>query len=128
MKALLNTNFGNVLTTETHENKVIFEVSLNAKHDIYRGHFPIKPIVPGVCTLQLVRELLEIHLGKKLRFSSSKNVKFSGMIDPNITPQITIEIQITSIDSTQEINKIKANVFSKDLVFCKYDGEYIAVK
>ncbi|PWK23856.1 3-hydroxyacyl-[acyl-carrier-protein] dehydratase [Arcicella aurantiaca] len=122
MKALLETNFGKILSTETQENKVIFEVSLNAKHDIYQGHFPFKPIVPGVCTLQLVRELLEIHLGKKLRFSSSKNVKFSGMIDPNTTPQITVEIQNLTTDSTQ---KIKASVFCKEQTFCKYDGEYV---
>lgn len=124
MKALLESIFGKIINSEIQENKVIFEVLLNAKHDIYRGHFPFRPITPGVCTLQLVRELLEKHLGKKLRLSNSKNVKFSGMIDPNISPQITIEIQILPSDSTQEI-KIKASVFCKDQTFCKYDAEYV---
>ena len=124
MKALLESNFGKIINSEIQENIVIFEVLLNAKHDIYRGHFPFRPITPGVCTLQLVRELLENHLGKKLRLSNSKNVKFSGMIDPNISPKITIDIQILPTDSTQEI-KIKANVFCKEQTFCKYDAEYV---
>ncbi|MEA5460853.1 hypothetical protein VB796_17470 [Arcicella sp. LKC2W] len=124
MKALLEHNFGKIINTETHENKVIFEVSLNTNHEIYKGHFPFRPIVPGVCTLQLVRELLENHLGKKCIFLRSKNIKFSGMIDPNVTPQITIEIQLLPTDSPQEL-KIKALVFCKELTFCKYDGEYL---
>jgi len=124
MKALLETNFGKIISTEIQESKVIFEVLLEVKHDIYRGHFPFKSITPGVCTLQLVRELLENYLGKKLKLVKSKNIKFSGMIDPNITPQITIEIQILPADSLQQIN-MKAIVLGKESIFCKYDGEYI---
>jgi 3-hydroxyacyl-[acyl-carrier-protein] dehydratase len=123
MTTLLKSNFGKIIKTEIQEDKVVSEVLLNSNHAIYQGHFPSKPITPGVCTLQMVRELLEVHLSTKLRLVKSKNVKFSSMIDPNITPKITIEIQLLPADSPQEVT-IKAGVFGQGITFCKFDGEY----
>lgn len=124
MTTLLDSIFLKIINTETEENKVIFEVSLNAKHPIYQGHFPNRPIVPGVCTLQMVRELLEVNFNKKLTFVSSKNMKFNGMIDPNITPKITFEILVLPTELTKQIN-VRVKVFYQEIVFCKYDGTYV---
>jgi 3-hydroxyacyl-[acyl-carrier-protein] dehydratase len=123
MTTLLKSNFGKIINTEIQENKVIFEVLLNSNHTIYQGHFPSRPITPGVCTMQLVRELFQSYLNKHLTLIKSKNVKFSGMIDPKITPNITIEILILPTDSSNEV-KIKASVFFQDITFCKFDGDY----
>jgi 3-hydroxyacyl-[acyl-carrier-protein] dehydratase len=123
MTTLLNSGFLKITNAEIQDNKIIFEVSLNANHSIYQGHFPNRPIVPGVCTLQMVRELLEVHLNKKLTFITSKNVKFNGMIDPNITPNITFEILILPTELDQQVN-VKVKVFYQEVVFCKYDGTY----
>ena len=123
MTTLLKSNFGKIINTEIQENKVIFEVLLNSNHTIYQGHFPSRPITPGVCTMQLVRELLQNYLIEKLKLIKSKNVKFSGMIDPNIIPKITIEILLLPNNSNKEVN-IKASIFSQAITFCKFDGEY----
>ena len=123
MTTLLESGFGKIMNTEIQENKVVFEVLLNSTHNIYQGHFPTRPIMPGVCTMQLVRELLQTHLREKLKLSKSKNVKFSGMIDPNITPKIMIEIVILPNDSSHKV-LIKSTVFSQEITFCKFDGDY----
>lgn len=34
-------------------------VMLNPQHSLYAGHFPQQPVVPGVCTLQMIKECLE---------------------------------------------------------------------
>ena len=36
-------------------------ISINKKHRILEGHFPGLPVVPGVCMLQIVRELMEVN-------------------------------------------------------------------
>ena len=49
----LFTSIDNYLAQEGH---YAFRVRLDASHPVYRGHFPGHPVLPGVCTLQLVRE------------------------------------------------------------------------
>ena len=44
---------------------VSYELLLNAEHTIYQAHFPNEPITPGVCILQILKELLEEHTGKQ---------------------------------------------------------------
>ena len=48
----LFTSIDNYLAQEGH---YAFRVRLDASHPVYRGHFPGHPVLPGVCTLQLVR-------------------------------------------------------------------------
>ncbi|MCX6330659.1 MAG: hypothetical protein NTZ85_14245 [Bacteroidia bacterium] len=39
-------------------NKLTIQVELKRDHDIFKGHFPGNPILPGVCTIQILKELL----------------------------------------------------------------------
>ena len=36
------------------EDRLAFRVRLDAAHPVYAGHFPGNPVLPGVCTLQIV--------------------------------------------------------------------------
>jgi 3-hydroxyacyl-[acyl-carrier-protein] dehydratase len=123
MKTLISSNFSKIINTEIKENSLFFEVLLNPNHEIYRGHFPSRPITPGVCTLQLARELMEIHFQKKLQLIKANNIKFTGMIDPKQTPQITISIQ-TNPSEILNVLIVKVNVTYQNTVFCKFSGEY----
>ena len=59
-------------------------------HPAYEGHFPGNPIVPGVCTIAIIKELLEKALEKKLVLKESKAVKFLGLINPAMSPKVTL--------------------------------------
>jgi len=61
-------------------------VSLNSSHRIFNGHFPGNPVVPGVCQVQMVREVAEAALGSKCRLVSADNIKFLSMIVPSEHP------------------------------------------
>ena len=39
-----------------------FNVILNPDHLIYKAHFPGQPVTPGVCILQMIRELLSVEM------------------------------------------------------------------
>ena len=51
------------------ENNSVLQVSvkLNAHHPIFKGHFPGQPVLPGVCMLEMIQEIMEEQLRQKLR-------------------------------------------------------------
>ena len=58
-------------------------LELNVRHRIFEGHFPGQPVVPGVCLMQLVKELTEHGLGEQgLRLVRADQMKFIAMIVP----------------------------------------------
>lgn len=92
------------------------KISLNPKHDIFKGHFPGNPVTPGVCMMQIVKDLTEKQTGKKLFLTSANNVKFMAIINPEENPDLLLEFNITN--SEEEV-KIKNTT---------YFGETIALK
>ena len=44
---------------EREDGKQAIEIELNPGHMLYQGHFPGQPVVPGVCTLQMIKESAE---------------------------------------------------------------------
>ena len=57
------------------EEGISAQIKLNPKHKIFKGHFPGKPIMPGVCMIQIIKELTERSLGQELFLSVASNVK-----------------------------------------------------
>jgi len=91
-------------------------IRLNPNNEIFRGHFPGNPITPGVCTLQIIKELTENRTQCSLFMKKASNVKFMAVIDPEKTPDLIIT---NSFTDTEEEIKVKSIV--------KYD-ETIALK
>ena len=54
---------------------------INATHKIFNGHFPGQPVVPGVCMLQMVKEIMEQVIEKKTDLIKSSEIKFLAVID-----------------------------------------------
>ncbi len=79
---------------ETSAGKYNSLVVLNKDHDIFKGHFPGNPVTPGVCMLQIIKELTEEILGFSLVMTSSSNVKFMALINPEINQSLTLDLEI----------------------------------
>lgn len=60
-----------------------FRVRLLPESFIYKAHFPGQPITPGVCIIQIAKELLEEKAGRPLSVTAVKNVKFLSVIEPS---------------------------------------------
>lgn len=73
--------------------KTTYRVALNAAHFIYKAHFPGMPITPGVCIVQIAKELLEQQLGESLELEAVKNVKFLSVVSPTETPEVSYTLQ-----------------------------------
>ncbi len=79
-------------------------IHLNNHHDIFNGHFPGNPVMPGVCMLQIIKELTERAVTKNLFLSVSSNIKFMAIINPDKNPDLLLNITITE---EEDIVKIK---------------------
>ena len=103
------------------ENELIYSISLNEKHKIYKGHFPNQPIAPGVVLAQIVKELCQNHLNRELKMKSSRNMKFLNVLDPTKNKNVDIKI---ILKQSENVYSIKANCYYKEKQFFKIDAKY----
>ena len=73
-----------IITSEDKDNG-LFNIRLKEDCFIYAAHFPNFPITPGVCVIQIVKELAEILFNQTLTLKSIKNAKFLKVMQPNDT-------------------------------------------
>ena len=98
------------------DQKINAQILLNKEHEIFRGHFPEIPILPGVCTLQIISDLLSDHLSCGLRLVKGDNIKFTAPVNPNTDSQLNVEITILnreqgSVIATCEVSTQSMSVF-----------------
>jgi 3-hydroxyacyl-[acyl-carrier-protein] dehydratase len=118
---VLKGDFYKVKEKSSAENKINAVIELNAAHEIYKGHFPQQPIVPGVCQMQIIKEILQDTTGKKLRMGNGDNIKFTGMIIPDKDPLVHIELTYQDKDG---MLTAEAKLFAGEIVFTKYKGKF----
>ena len=125
---LLNSLF--YLRDLRHEGAEIHAVlSINANHEILSGHFPGFPVMPGVCMMQIVREVFEQATGNSVRIVKGDNMKFLAVLDPMRHRDVKLSITYKATDSEFEIT---ANLFSMEAepltgmptTFFKFKGIY----
>ena len=67
---------------EREDGKQAIEIELNPGHVLYQGHFPGQPVVPGVCTLQIIKESAEQIANQPLQYVQIASSKFLSAINP----------------------------------------------
>ncbi len=108
MQSIL-TDFYTVQSTERTDNgNFTARIILNKDHDIFKGHFPGNPVTPGVCMMQIVKELTEECTGSQLFLKSASNVKFMAIINPFETPELTLQLDITEHEQDIKVKNITA--------------------
>ncbi|AYL98034.1 3-hydroxyacyl-ACP dehydratase [Mucilaginibacter celer] len=116
---MLNSNFFTFAQPVAEAGLLKTTITLNPAHDIFKGHFPGQPVVPGVCMMQMVKEVLENYADKKLRLVKADNVKFLSFIDPAQHMNVGLEIKFSEIDGQI---KADAQLVNEGIVFLKFKG------
>ena len=65
-------------------NTYLCTLTLNAEHPIFKGHFPNNPVTPGVCMMQIVKNLTKQITGHQLQLTQMLNIKFTALINPEL--------------------------------------------
>ena len=103
------------------ETEITAKITLNANHEIFEGHFPGNPIMPGVCMMQIIKELTEQVLEKELILQTSTNIKFMAKINPDTDPNLLINISYIEEDG---ILKIKNTSYFEETLALKLNAKY----
>jgi 3-hydroxyacyl-[acyl-carrier-protein] dehydratase len=106
--------------------RITIQAALNPSHQIFTGHFPGNPVLPGVCTVQIVKELLSDHLKKDLMLKKAGNIKYLSFINPEVNPMINFELRLK--DTEEGLLACNAKVFFESTVFCSFKGEFGEMK
>lgn len=73
-------------------------VNLHPDAEVYKGHFPGQPIAPGACLTQMVKEVANGIIGKKLTLVEAQQIKFLATVNPGNTPHLLLEMDIDEVE------------------------------
>ena len=116
---LLN-DFFTINDKVSSETEIWAELFINADHKIFEGHFPGHPVVPGVCMMQMVKEIIEKVIGEKTNLVRAGEMKFLAIIDPkeNNIIQTTLKYNIEENGNMA----VSATFFKESLIHFKFKG------
>ena len=112
-------NLYHIVSKDVVDASIRYNIHLDASHFIYQAHFPDEPITPGVCIIQIAKELLEEHLGIGLEIQKVKNVKFLNVISPLATPNVTYVFEKIMPDDAEKTYKVMTQVSSGETSLAK---------
>lgn len=124
MKTLLLDQFysevSSTFSPETKHNFTSF-IRLNPAHPVYKGHFGEIPVAPGVCLVQIIKEILINKLNRDMILLNGDNIKFLSPINPAETPELAIQFQTKGTESGMDVS---ATYNAKGTSFVKFKGKF----
>jgi 3-hydroxyacyl-[acyl-carrier-protein] dehydratase len=103
--------------THTEGQRYVAEITINKDHEVFKGHFPGNPVTPGVCMMQIIKELTQQVVSAPLLMKSASNIKFMALINPEVNSNLKLELDIAQADDATV--KVKNTTFFNDTVALK---------
>ena len=97
-------------------------IQLNPLHRIFAGHFPGKPVLPGVCVVQILKELLTECLGRELILREAGTIKYLSFINPVTNTYLRFDMNLREKGSPDFSCDVSLNYDS--VVFSRFKGEF----
>ncbi|MDB4901329.1 MAG: 3-hydroxyacyl-ACP dehydratase [Mucilaginibacter sp.] len=119
---MLQNDFFTFTELQTEGNIVKTNIELNASHPIFKGHFPDQPVLPGVCMLQMVKEIVEVYINKETKLVKASDLKFLSFIFPDQNKLIQMELKL---NIENEWIKADARLLDNAIVLFKFKGTFV---
>jgi len=102
--------------------KYVVNIEMNPAHEIYNGHFPGMPVVPGVCLTQMVKETVEQITNTQLTMVTGDNIKFTAVLNPTENLEVIMTISL----KTKENGLLHADAAVKagEISFFSFKGSF----
>lgn len=117
---MLENTYYKMISEHRADDAVVFEVALLPDHPVYAGHFPGNPVSPGVCNMQMLKELAERIVDKPLFLSYIDKYRLMEVITPAKHPCLTITMTLTAVGETY---KMESTVTAGDKQCITFKGE-----
>lgn len=87
------------------------DIIINPGHRVFMGHFPGQPVLPGVCILEMLKDIVKKHTGKEWKISQASSVKYLKVVDP--TNDTVLRMQI-GLKEEADSMLVSASSFTAD--------------
>lgn len=100
----------------------LFTVNIDPECDVFAGHFPGRPVLPGAYTLAILKDCTERLIKRKTLFTHIAQCKFTGMVDPLSDSSVDVKISVKCIND--QLLEVNANVMvsGTERVILKFKG------
>ncbi|MCF2505133.1 3-hydroxyacyl-ACP dehydratase [Dyadobacter sp. CY107] len=110
-----------ITSNELTPENIVSGIKINEQHAVFEGHFPNSPVLPGVVQLQIVKEILETHLERKLAMKTMRTCKFLEVLNPGKNQNVRILIKYKQ----SEMLEVTASGEDNGKVFFKMQANYL---
>lgn len=105
----------------THsDGQIDAELEINQQSEIFAGHFPDHPVVPGACMLQTVKEILAHTVKADISLVRADNIKFLSLVEPSAS---SLQLNI-SYQQTDNGLKVNASLIAGQTACMKLQGVF----
>lgn len=119
---MLKDKLYSVISIINLEGNITAEIQLNKDNEIFKGHFPTQPVLPGACELQILKEILASILNKKIRLKKADQMKFLAVVDPVADANLQLKITYSITENDVPVTALMSN--SNRACF-KFKGSFI---
>ena len=117
---MLQGDFFEITNIEVTDTAIKADLVINAGHQIFEGHFPQQPVVPGVCMMQMVKEIIEKVVAEKTDLVRAGEMKFLAIINPKENNMIRATLKY-NIEENGNM-AVSATLFKESLIYFKFKG------
>jgi 3-hydroxyacyl-[acyl-carrier-protein] dehydratase len=104
-----------------HKDELI-NFSINTNHEVFVGHFPQYPILPGVFEMFMIEKIVEYSFSIKLNLINVEIVKFLKPILPNENDVFSLFIK--NHETLENGIKIDCQIMKEDTIICSFLGNF----
>ncbi len=108
------------ISDDKNTAKSIF--TINPHNDIFKGHFPGNPVLPGVCMIQIIKDIVAQISGCDIMLNEANTIKFQNPVIPEENAEITGDFKIRNEEGKIVVN---AQIASPDKVYCSFKGDFL---
>ena len=85
-------NLPSAIIRERNDDKIVLDFVVAHDDEAFHGHFPERPILPGVVQVDWAMRLATLHLNLGDLFAQDIQIKFREVIAPEVPLTLTVQI------------------------------------
>lgn len=105
---------------EKSEQSTRLGIVFDPDHPIYQGHFPENPVTPGVCLIEMVKEVVSDQLNEEIMLVEAGQIKFLNPLIPDRKAVLEMAVEMNKVRSSGV--KVKAQISDENQVYFKFSG------
>ncbi len=107
---------------KTEGPSIMANLTVDPNHEIFKGHFPSQPVLPGVCLIEMLKDIIKKALGKSYIMTEASNIKYLLMLDPQQNVGLRFEIKAEEVDGKLKV--VATSFLENNEINFKFKGTF----